>query len=162
MAEEARRRRVDDLKSLKIASFEKILEEVRAAARDKEEEERLLTERVLKDFVEFHQARKPQERHIAAPSFQTVLARKAEKSAKDHHQKKNMPPPGELEKRVKQMKGTDVVLVTEIEAVFARNGRSDQLLVGAGEGEQAGFSEREGEETAGRRGGGGGNRGGAD
>jgi hypothetical protein len=53
-----------------------------------------------------------------------------------------MPPPRELEKRVKQMKGTNVVLVTEIEVVFARNGRSDQPLVGAGEGEQAGFSER--------------------
>jgi hypothetical protein len=131
MAEEARRRRVDDLKSLKIASFDKILEKFRAVARDKEEEERLQTERVLKDFVEFHEARKTQERHIAAPSFQTVLARKAEKSAKDHHQKKNMPPPRELEKRVKQMKGADIVLVTEIEAVFARNGRSDQPLVGA-------------------------------
>ena len=84
MAEEAKRiRRLDDLKSLEIASFEKILGEVRAVARDKEEEQRLLTKRVLKDLAEFYQARKPQERHIAAPSFQTVLlARKAEKSAK--------------------------------------------------------------------------------
>lgn len=107
-------RRLEDLKGIKIASFEKILEEVRAVARDKEEEERLLTERILKDLVDF-QSRKPQERqNIVAPSFQTVLARKAEKSAKDSHQEKNMPPPVEvMKKRVKEMRGTDVVLVTE-------------------------------------------------
>lgn len=88
---------MEDLKREKIPSFEKILGEVRAVARNKEDEERLLTERIVKDFVEFH-ATKAEER-IATRFFESVIARKAQSR--------------EFTNRVNQMKGTDVVLVVQ-------------------------------------------------
>lgn len=94
---EKRKKRLEDLKRKKCASFEKILEEVRAVASSKEEEERLLTERIVKDLVQFH-ARKAAERLIGREN-------------NEEEEEKEMP--REFRKRISEMEGTDVVLVIQ-------------------------------------------------
>ncbi|XP_062145356.1 B3 domain-containing protein At2g24670 [Alnus glutinosa] len=93
--EERKKKRLEDLKRKKCASFEKILEEVRAVASSKEEEERLLKERIVRDLVEFH-ARKAAKRLI---------------KRENNEEEKEMP--REFKKRISEMEGTDVVLVIQ-------------------------------------------------